>query len=192
VTVLSWTSGARWPGRLQNSGRDWLLVPRTWIGHHERASRGTGGSPSPTPIHKLSTLCGDRPHRPAPTVAPVSQTPIYDQLRDQRIIDNAQATGASPQRVSRSARHRLPDGAAGVAARSGGSAQRVADTRLPVCAAQPGPPPDSEQETTAVRGPQAAVAPPAHARQAHTQHGSGSPEPDTGHSRATLKRRAAK
>lgn len=166
-----------------------MLAPRTWVGHHGRVLGGTHGSPSPPPIHRGLSSC---PHYveaaradPASTVSPVSQTPIYDQLRDQRITGHAQAAGADPQRVSRSGRHRLPDDAAGVAVTSNGT-QRIGGTPLPGRAAPPGPPPASEQGMAAAQGLRAAVAPPAHARQAQTQRASGPAEPCTDHSQAAL------
>ena len=46
----------------------------------------------------------------APTVSPMGQTPIYDQVRGERINADVPASGVDPQRVEDHGRHRLrPD-----------------------------------------------------------------------------------
>lgn len=157
--------------------------PRTCVGPDRRIFlAGTYPQKNLSCTHDVEAVRVD----PPPTVSPVSQTPIYDQVRDQQITGNAQAAGADPQRISRSGRHRLPDSAAGGVATTSGDTQPIVDTRLPVWAAPPGPPPDSEQGVAAAQGLPAAVAPPAHAQQAQAQRGSDPAEPSTGHSQAAV------
>jgi hypothetical protein len=47
------------------------------------------------------------PRRPTPTVSPVTPTPIYDQLRGERINAEVPATGADPHRLDHPDGHRL-------------------------------------------------------------------------------------
>ncbi len=61
-----------------------------------------------------STVCTHHvdvaPRGRAPTVSPVGQTPIYDQVRGERINADVPDSGVDPQRVEDHGRHRLrPD-----------------------------------------------------------------------------------
>jgi hypothetical protein len=49
------------------------------------------------------------PRRPAPTVLPVSQTPIYDQLRGERINADVPAVNPEPPRADDPEQHVQPE-----------------------------------------------------------------------------------
>lgn len=82
-----------------------------------------------TPIHRASTRCppalhslphlytrcGCRPLRPAPTVSPVRTTPLYDQLRGERINADVPPSDTQPQQPQDRGKHRLADGELGSA-----------------------------------------------------------------------------
>ena len=72
---------------------------------------GSCGSPRAHPYtactHHVDTSSTGPPLR----CCPVGQTPIYDQLRGERINADVPATGADPQRVDHAGKHRLPAGA---------------------------------------------------------------------------------
>ncbi len=67
----------------------------------------------PPPLHSLPspyTPCGCRPLRPAPTVSPVRPTPLYDQLRGERINADIPPSDAQAQQVEDRGKHRLAHG----------------------------------------------------------------------------------
>jgi len=105
---------------------------------------------------------------------PVSQTPIYDQLRGERINADVPAPGAGPQRVGYTGQHRRLDGAAGTGTvfgrPLGAGAELAANQRHPAVV------------EAAARGSQVTPPPAAHARPEQAQPGSGPPVPEVGDS----------
>ncbi|MBV9161190.1 MAG: hypothetical protein JO281_06500 [Pseudonocardiales bacterium] len=130
----------------------------------------------------------------------MSETPIYDQLRGERINADVPATRADPQRVGRPGERCLPSGAARVSTafdRPPGTGAGLAANRPAAVAAlvtenaAPRVEPATgtrlggqtypvgqlagyDRETAAVWGPRAALPPTIHARKAQPQRGSGS------------------
>lgn len=107
---------------------------------------------------------------------PVHETPIYDQLRDEGITAEVAASQTASPRGGRPRRHRrLADTTDPVAvcALPGPAADPVAHQhRVPERADQP---PGATQRTAAVRGPQATLPRPTHARQTQAHAASSSP-----------------
>lgn len=107
---------------------------------------------------------------------PVRETPIYDQLRDEGITAEVAASQTASPRGGRPRRHRrLADTTDPVAvcALPGPAADPVAHQhRVPERADQP---PGATQRTAAVRGPQATLPRPTHARQTQAHAASSSP-----------------
>lgn len=103
----------------------------------------------------------------------MSQTPIYDQLRGERINADVPAPGTDPQRVGYTGQHRRTDGAVGTGTVYGrpleSGAELAANQRHPVVV------------QTVARGSQT-LPPAAHARPGQAQPGSGPPAPEVGHS----------
>lgn len=151
----------------------------------------------PTCTQHVDAAPADPPLR----FCPVSQTPIYDQLRGERIIADVPATGAEPQQVDPPGKHRPRTGRSGPAAVSGRSlgvgtdlsegwcrspavepaVQASVNARWPVESARetrprgrtyPDQPASSGQGAAALWGPQAALPPAAHARREQAQRGS--------------------
>ena len=112
------TSGVSWPGWLQ---RDTEAVVRSPLGGRALVSlvgQFPSDSPSSAPIHSLYTQSRIRPQSVHTTlmlppatrlygVRAMGQTPIYEQLRGERINVEVPATGADPQRVDHPGKHRL-------------------------------------------------------------------------------------
>jgi len=105
---------------------------------------------------------------------PVSQTPIYDQLRGERINADVPVPGTGPQRVGYTGQHRRPDGAAGTGTvlgrPRGAGAELAASQRHPAVV------------EAAAWGAQVTPPPAAHARPEQAQAGSGLPAPGAGDS----------
>jgi hypothetical protein len=97
----------------------WSLASGLWVddtdGSGEFVKSSITGTLSTVSAH-LYTPCACLPRRPTPTVSLVSQTPIYDQLRGERINADVPATGADPHRVGYPGKHHLPPGVPSVAA----------------------------------------------------------------------------
>lgn len=158
---------------------------------------------STTSTHGVDTALTDPPLR----CRLVSQTPIYDQLRGERINAEVPASGADPQRVDHPGRHSLPSGGLGPAAVFGRSPGKGADAAAGWCwfaavesvvqaeatarsrtkTAGVTPPPGwtypaaqpaaGSQQPAAVEGPRAALPSATHARPEPAPPRSGSPAP---------------
>ena len=147
-------------------------------------SRATPGSLSIITIHKRPPSIHSvlMPPNPGPPLRcrPVSPTPIYDQLRGERINADVPATGAEPSQVDHPGKHRLPGGAPSAAAvsvrTSGAGADRAASwSWFAPTGAEPSAAVDATcraepaREAVAGWGPQAALPQTAHARQEQAQ-----------------------
>lgn len=66
-------------------------------------------------LRHLYTRCGCRRRNPTPTVCAVSDSPIYDQLRGERINADVPASGADAQPGDNPGKHRLLAGGPGPA-----------------------------------------------------------------------------
>jgi hypothetical protein len=143
-------------------------------------------SPSLAPTHSLSTQSRIHPQPvhttvlPPPQtrpygVRPMDRTPIYDQLRGERINADVPAVEADPQVVGRCGRHHAP-GPTAVVGPPGSSTGLVDGNRHHLLETCPAVPPAGDGgRAVAVWGPRAALSLAAHARQAPARDASSSP-----------------
>src|ERR1700712_3979613 len=95
VTSRAAEAGCRIPFRGPDTDRSWGAIR---FPPHLQVS-----PESPTYTPRLDAS----PGRPTPTVSPVTPTPIYDQLRGERINAEVPATRADPHRLDHPDGHRL-------------------------------------------------------------------------------------
>jgi hypothetical protein len=145
------------------------------------------GSLSPYP----STVCTHHvdvaPCGRAPTVSPMGETPIYDQVRGERINADVPASEADPQRADDHGKHRLSPETPVPAAVFGppGLGDDLAPNRHRRAWTDPaGLPAADGQRAATVWGPRAALPPEAHARQAPRHAASSPPASAAGHNPA--------
>jgi hypothetical protein len=118
-------------------------------------------------IHSLYTACRCRSHRRCLYGVAMRETPIYEQLRGERINADVPSSETGPSRLGPPGRHRrVPDTTGSVAAcrpPGPGADLVVHQHALPGIGVQP---PGGLQRTAALRGPRATVPRPARAGQA--------------------------
>ena len=146
-------------------------------------------SPSLAPTHSLSTQSRIHPQPVHTTVLPppptrpygvrlMGRTPIYDQLRGERINADVPAADADPQVIGRRGRHHVLVVAPGPTAVFGppGPSTCLDGNRHHLLEPYPaGQPAGDEVRAVAVWGPRAALSLAAHARQAPAHDASSSP-----------------
>lgn len=166
--------GPRWWGTATGCGRAPASDSVSVCTYPQRVSTCT---------HRVDAAPADLPLR----CGPVAQTPIYDQLRDERINADVPATGADPPPVGHPGKHRLlGDGpsASAVTGPPGPGAALDTDQHDPVGTDPAGQPADDGQRAAAGWGPRATLSSATHTRQAPT-HGPSEPlRPATGHNPA--------
>ncbi len=187
---------------LPTTGRDRLSDAPSWTDRRGQNRVAAWDCPSLAPIHRESppvhSVLMPPPRTPPLRCRLVSPTPIYDQLRGERINADVPATGAGRQRVDRPGKHCLPAGAppAAVAGRSPGAGSAraagwswfgptappmpAANTRRVESAREPCPggrtypaaqPAGSDQRAAATGGPHGPLPSGAHARPEQAQPG---------------------
>jgi hypothetical protein len=124
---------------------------------------------SPYPSTACTHHVDVAPHRRAPTVSPMGETPIYDQVRGERLNADVPASGADPQQADGHGKHRLLPDTPVPAAVFGppGLGDDLTPNRHRRTRTHPaGLPVADGQRTARVWGPRAALPPEAHTRQA--------------------------
>lgn len=169
--------------------RNGLLGPRSGSCAPDVARADPSESPSLAPIHSLYTQSRIHPQAVHTTVLPppytrpygvrpMGRTPIYDQLRGERINADVPAAEADPQGVGRRGRHHVLVVAPGPAAvvRPPGPSTGLDGNRHHLLETYPAVQPAGDGErAVAVWGPRAALSLAAHVRQTPAQAASSSP-----------------